>query len=503
MTRENDAIETKTEFSMKLLIDTNVLIPLEPGSHLNLEPTMSVAAELVKTAQQVGAMIYLHPIQRMDIEQDKNADRRTLRLRLIEKYPQLPNPPFPVASLLADLGNPVEGDNSWIDAHLIASLDRDLVDLLVTEDRGIHKVCLRRRLNSRCRTIQDALARLQDDLPAQATPPPAVRSKLAHELDDTDPIFASLRSDYSGFDGWLAKCRREHRQCWVIELSGRKEYAGICIVNRENRSWKDAHDPTLKICTFKIADDVTGMKLGELLLTAVFNHAVANNIGTLFIEVYPKHATLMHLLECIGFHRDSEKSNGECEMRKRLIPWDDVSSLSPFEFHRQFGPHRVKLDGVKLFVVPIEPRFHSMLFPDLELQRKLFEGTESYGNSIRKAYICNSGLTKLEPGSVLLFYRSQDKQQINAIGVVEETLRTRDADELERFAKKRTVYDRREIDEKTSRGESLGIVFWYAPILRDTISLEELLNAGVVKAAPQSICQIKEEAIAWIRTRLK
>lgn len=153
--------------------------------------------------------------------------------------------------------------------------------------------------------------------------------------------------------------------------------------------------------------------------------------------------------------------------------------------------------------MPIEPRFHAMLFPDLEPQRQLFEGTESYGNTIRKAYLCNSGITKLEPGSVLLFYRSQDTQEINAVGIVEETLRTRDADELARFARKRTVYERKDIEAKTSQGETLGILFRYAPVLSDNLSLTELLQAGVLKAAPQSIQQLKEEGVSWIQTRLK
>ncbi len=185
---------------MKLLIDTNVLIPLEPGSKTDLEPKTQVAAELLRTAQQVGATIYLHPIQRKDIEQDKDADRRALRLRLIEKYLHLPTPPVPSLALLAEIGNPPQGTNGWIDAHLIAALDRDLVDILVTEDQGIHKRCVRISRASQCRTISQALARLQDDLPAEPTPLPAVQSLLAHELNDADPIFASFRGDYPKFD---------------------------------------------------------------------------------------------------------------------------------------------------------------------------------------------------------------------------------------------------------------------------------------------------------------
>lgn len=76
------------------------------------------------------------------------------------------------------------------------------------------------------------------------------------------------------------------------------------------------------------------MKLGELLLKTIFDHAAANKYATLFIETYPKQAVLIHLLECFGFHRSLEKPNGEIEMRKRLQPWGDVSVLEPFEFHR-------------------------------------------------------------------------------------------------------------------------------------------------------------------------
>lgn len=488
---------------MKLLIDTNVLIPLEPGSTKDLEPMTSVAADLVRTAQQIGATVYLHPIQRKDIEQDKDPDRQALRLRLIEKYPQLPNPPVPSAELLADIGNSSQGTNGWIDAHLIAALDRDLVDLLVTQDQGIYKRCVRRSLELRCRTISQALARLQDELPVEASEPPAVKRLVAHELNDADPIFASFRGDYPTFDDWLAKCRREHRQCWIITLPGRADYAGICIVARQDRLWQDAHDPTLKICTFKIADDVRGMKLGELMLKTVFDHAIANKIATLFIESFPKYVHLMDLIECFGFHKSGDKSDGQVEMRKRLSPWGDVSGLTPFEFHRQFGPHQIKLDDANVFVVPIEPRFHAMLFPDLQKQLNLFPGTESFGNTIRKAYLCNAVITKLEAGSVLLFYRSHDAQHIDAVGVVEETLRTRDAVSLAQFARKRTVYEPTDIEAKTTQGAALGILFRYAPVLRDKITLKELVDAGVLKAAPQSIQQLKEEGVSWIQTRLK
>lgn len=55
----------------------------------------------------------------------------------------------------------------------------------------------------------------------------------------------------------------------------------------------------------------------------------------------------------------------------------------------------------------------------------------------------------------------------------------------------------------TTQSEAFGILFRYAPVLSDNLSLTELLQAGVLKAAPQSIQQLKEEGVSWIRTRLK
>lgn len=488
---------------MKLLLDTNVFIPLEPGCRADLEPTTPHAMELFRTAQQINATVYLHPLQRQEIAQDLDCSRREMRSRDIEKYLELTNPPQPGEDVLAACGNPTPDSNDWIDAQLIAALQRDLVHVLVTEDKRVHKRCARLALAPRCRTIAEALALLLDELPVEPTPPPAVECLKAHQLDDTDPIFTGLRADYPGFDDWLQKCRLGGRTCWVIELPGKPTYAGVAIVKREDREWPDAHDPTLKICTFKIAEDAQGIKLGELLLKTIFDYAFSNDYATLFVEAYPKHAPLLHLLDCFGFQKTREKTTEELELRKLLKPYGDVSSLTAFAYHKKFGPHRVKVDGAGMFVVPIEPRFHEMLFPELQKQMELFAGTASVGNSIRKAYICNSSTTQIEQGSLLLFYRSHDTQEVSAVGVVEEVLRTSDAQKLAAFTRKRTVYTQPDIEAKTIDRTAVGILFRYAPVLRHNLALADLLAAGVFVTPPRSIQRVREEAIPWIQQQMK
>lgn len=493
---------------MKLLLDTNVFISLEPTTLGDVEPRTTPAIDLLQKASQAHAEVYLHPIQKTDINRDKNDERRTLRLKLLDKYLPLPAPIVPDAALLATIGNPQPGTNSEIDSHLIAALAGDLVDVLVTDDHGIHKRCARlsRDLAARCLTVLQAVEKLRDELPAEVSPPPAVRKLYAHQLIADDPILASIRADYGAveFDAWLKKCRLQHRKCWVVQLQGRNTYAGICIINPEDRKLPDAADPTLKICTFKIADDALGFKLGELLLRAVFDHAATNDFATLFVETYPKQSHLIHLFETFGFFHAGEKSDatGQFELRKHLKPHPSITPESAFEFHRSFGPYQVQWDGVSLFFVPIEPKFHAMLFPDLEKQLQLWPGAESYGNTLRKAYLCKAGIGRLQPGDVLLFYKSQSDKKVTAIGVIEETVRTSDADELARFANKRTVFEKGDINAM-AKNSALGILFRYVPLLKKSIPLDDFIAAGLANGHPQSITSLPKEANEWIQSRLK
>ena len=490
---------------MKLLIDTNVLIPLEPGVLADEEPGSQQAREMFKLAMETGSVVYLHPIQRQDIEQDKKADRRELRLSLIKKYPLLPKPPVPSTPFLALIGSPKPNTNHWIDAHLIAALIRDLISILVTEDKGIHTRCQNLNLASRCRTVAQTIEILREELPTNPGRLPAIQAVLAHELNESDPIFDSFRDDYPGFDDWLKKCREQHRPCWTVKLPEISTYAGICIVNREDRNWSDAKNPTLKICSFKIADEALGAKLGELLLHAVLSYANENDYCTLFIETFDKQPALIYLLECFGFRQSGQKAgeSGELELRKLMLPIDSQLDMTPLAFHQEFGPYQISLDGVRIFVVPIEPKFHQMLFPDIEEQRSLFEGKDPCGNTLRKVYLCNAVTKQIRPGDVLLFYKSHDQRKITAIGIVEETIRTDDTDDLERFALKRTVYERSDIKAMTEGRNALGILFRYAPILKDGISLRSLTDSALLNGVPQSIVQIKEDDNSWLKAYLK
>ena len=125
---------------MKLLIDTNVFIPLEPTRPSEQEALTEIAATLVRLAIGSNYQLYLHPVAKKDLERDTDEARNKLRQVLFKKYPLLPDPPPLTTQLESQLGRVTVNTNDWVDYHLIAALAAEAVDFLVTEDHKLRQL---------------------------------------------------------------------------------------------------------------------------------------------------------------------------------------------------------------------------------------------------------------------------------------------------------------------------------------------------------------------------
>lgn len=487
---------------MKYLIDTNVFIPLEPTGPKDVGALTSRATSFAQKANRAGSSLFVHPAQTRDISNDENSERRRLRETLLGKYPVLPEPPS-TQRIESALGSPAIDSHDWVDHQLLAALHADAVDYLITEDAGIHRKAKRLGLQHRVTYVADAIAALDalfDTLPANR---PAIEALKAHSLDSEDPIFVSVRAEYPEFDKWLIKCKREHRQAWVIPAPD-NTYAATSIVNREDRADIGPGGKTLKICMFKVSDVHSGFRYGELLLRQLLHYAEQNTFGFLFVEVLPHHEALIALFGEFGFFDIGVKTDrGELRLGKNLtFTDDDLSTLDPLEFNRRFGPSAIKWTNTAGFIVPIKPKYHDMLFPEATQQAQFFEGQSPCGNALRKAYLCNSGSREIKPGAILAFYRSEDAKALTVVGVAEETLVSGSATDIARYVGKRTVYPLREI-ERLCEKEVLAILFRQARVLQTPIVLDILLRNRIIAAPPQSITKISFSARRWIQAQLQ
>ena len=495
---------------MKFLIDTNVLIPLEPAGG-DLAPTMPIAAELLALVSAGQHQVLLHPAYRADLARDADLGRRRRTELLATKYPRLEGAPELPEELELTLGSPPVDSNDWVDNQLLAAVWNDAVDYLVTEDLGLHHKAKRAGLGLRVATIADAAGILRGLFDRVPVAPPWVKHVKAPALRVADSIFTSIAAEYgTGFSEWLRKCRLEGRDCWVIESSS-NAYAGICIVKPEQDVF-GMSGRILKMCTFKVGDDYRGRHYGELILKAIFDHAVSNNYDGLYVTVFEeRHPTLVNLLEDFGFSRVGSTPIGEAALGKRLRPTVvEREGLDPLEFHIRFGPPAILGLTTNTYVIPIVPEFHRSLFPDAEarfnapLQLSFAMGVadQPFGNSLRKAYLSNARRHRVELGSTLLFYRSHDYHAVTVVGVLEALKASSNPDEIARFVGKRTVYSYDEIAYKCAQGPVLALLLRQDRILDVPIGLDELIDNRAVKSHPQSLVRAKKEGLPWLAQRI-
>ena len=256
----------------KLLIDTNVLIGLEDA-----QPVQASLAELVRLSSEHGIGLFVDGANYDDVARDKNEMRRAVTLSKLSKFQQLRGIPLPAETGLIARFGAINNDNDRSDVRFLAALDAIAADFVVSQDIGLHRRAGRAGLGAKVLTIEEALQWVKRLFGVKAVKLPYIVERKAYEIDKSHAIFDNLRADYPGFDAWFDKCRREHRECWVLELEG--DIAGLIIRKNETHAQAGTEGlgpKILKICTFKVRDEFLGEKYGELLLKQVLWFAQHN-----------------------------------------------------------------------------------------------------------------------------------------------------------------------------------------------------------------------------------
>lgn len=217
----------------------------------------------------------MHPASFDDLQRDRDPQRRSSVVSKLAKYDRLAHPPSPPPDFLQALGNPTT-DNDVCDARILYAVQANAVAMLITEDRGIHAKAKRLGIDKRVYYVTQALALIEQLHGERHLTPPAVHRKPMHAVPLVDPIFESLRTDYSGFDDWYGRKAQEGRECWIVQKND-GGVAALCIFNRETNPTPKLPGAWLKLCTFKVAPEMSGRKFGELLLKTAFWHCQLNN----------------------------------------------------------------------------------------------------------------------------------------------------------------------------------------------------------------------------------
>lgn len=502
--------------SVKMLLDTNVLIQIEDNQKINRD-----FAVFSEKCQLHAITCFIHDATTEDINKDRDITRREIILSKTKKYPSLEKIPSPSkAELIAKYGH-INKDNDYIDVKLLHALDIKVANFLITEDNGIRARAKRAGLEDRVLSVQEAVEWMQETYEAKTILLPYIKPLKCHQVDTAQKIFETLKSDYTGFTKWFNKCIQQHRDCWTVQEEN--EIIAITIIKPESgKDFKkdfveedvdvNDDDSILKLCTFKVDTSVRGNKIGEHLLKQSLWYSYENNFDWIYLTAFKdRQSRLIALFEEFGFAAKGKNSNGEIILAKPIFR--DNTRFSPHDDHKALYPNYYDGHEVQKFFIPIQPQFHLNLFPEYtptrETELSTLKGMSQIrnaipGNTIRKVYLSRTKTKNIKIGDIVFFYISKNdiyrySQCITTVGVVDGFKECKDLAELLETTAKRSVFSYSDLEKmfNTQTTPVKAIDFLIAGHIKTTSGmppdLRMLCELEIVRGVPQSITKMTED----------
>jgi hypothetical protein len=374
---------------MRVLLDTNVLIHREAATVLRRD-----IGRLFFWLDKLKCDKCVHPASLEEIgkHQDPRV-RRTFDAKL-ESY-QLLKTTAPVSRKVEQVAADDRSDNDRIDTLLVNELFADRVDLLISEDRGLHKKAVVLGIADRTFTIESFLEKSVAENPELVDYKVlAVRQVAFGKVNVQSEFFDSFREDYGGsaFDKWFN--RKADEPAYVCH-EGKELVAFLFLkVEGPEEPYGDIEPRfkakrRLKIGTFKV--ELNGYKLGERFLKIVFDNAIRQKVDEVYVTIFPRtieQKRLIEILETFGFKKHGTKTSAigeEAVYVREMTPAfniDDPKLTFPYVSRSS-----------RAFLVPIYPAYHTSLLPDSILRTESpadFVEQEPHRNAILKVYVSRS-----------------------------------------------------------------------------------------------------------------
>jgi len=470
---------------MRVLLDTNILIHRETGF-----PISEDIGRLFYWLDKTKAEKITHPKSIWEIEQYSNEKVKKAFSIKLENYVLLKTD-IPLGDVVKKEIVPHDNSvNDEIDTILLNEVFQGRVDLLITEDRGIHRKAEKIGIDDYVNTIEEYVEKSTLKYPRLIDYKVlSVRKEYFGNVDIKDPFFDSFKEDYKEFGKWFIRKSDEIAYvCYTDSMLSAFLYLKIEEEDEKYFDFSPLFKPKrrLKIGTFKVT--LNGLRLGERFLKIVFDHALINGVDEIYVTIFPKRheqIRLINLLERWGFNKHGQKSsqNGTEDVYIRdfgsLVFKDKPKRSFPF-FSKEGDP----------FFVPIWPDYHTKLLPDSILNTESpmdFKENKPVMNAIRKSYISHSYERNLNPGDIIFFYRTGGyyKGVISTLGIVEKVHKQIPSlEKLVEITRKRTVLSDKLLKDFWERydwGKPFVVDFLYSYSLPKRPTLKDLIDSGIIK----------------------
>ena len=483
---------------MKALLDTNIII--------HREANRIVSQDIGILYRWLDRGKYTKCIHSATIEEvKKNPNKEIVELFLVklESYEvvEIPSPLQDEVKIVSKQFDTT--DNDKVDTVLLNEVFVGRVDILITEDKKIHKKAQEIGIQDKVFTIDSFLEKTFAEHPELVNYKVLNVQKLKFgKIDLSDTFFDSLKEDYAGFDKWFVKKYDEEAYITVNSNNGMLLSFLYLKVEDENENYSNispAFSPKhrLKIGTFKVISN--GFRLGERFVKIIFDNALKNHVQEIYVTVYnkrPEQRRLIDLLEQWGFVLWGTKGEGELVYVRDFSPIFDIDNL------KACFPYISK--GKNAYIVPIYPEYHTELLPDSILNTESpeeFIEDFPHRNCINKVYVSRAMAPHPNTGDILVFYRTGGyyKSVVTTIGeVLEVKSDFQNENDFILYCRKKSVYPEQALREmwRYSTSKPFVVNFLYAYSFPHRINMKELIDLKVllgVNDAPRGFKPITKE----------
>lgn len=477
---------------MKILLDTNIIIHREGGRIYRQD-----IGQLFNWIDRLKHSKYIHPLTIEELSRNKDqATVETIMIK-VESYNKIKNI-APLGAAITKVSSDIDTeDNDFNDTKLLNEVFEGRVDILISEDKKIHRKAALLGISSKVFKIQSFLEKVISENPELVDYKVlAVKKVDFAEVKVCDSFFDSFREDYSEFNTWFNQ--KADEPCYVCYSNNSLTAFLYIKIEDETENYFQISPPfspkkRLKIGTLKVAGN--GYKIGERFLKTVFDNALLYKVDEIYVTIFnkrPEQEELINMITEWGFvyHGTKTTKNGLEEVYTRSFgksfPVDIKNPKLTFPF---FSRETDK------YIIKIEPQYHTELFPDsinTKEDKKKYVENEPHRNRIGKVYISHSQDRNLKPGDLILIYRMGEtvpkkySSTITTICIVENVINSfNNFDEFFNACNRRTVISKEELNKnwwnKNPRNRPFVINFLYAVSLpTPKPNLDDLNKLGVI-----------------------
>ena len=482
---------------MKALLDTNIIIHREASRVINQDVGI-----LYRWLERVKYIKCVHSLTVAEIEKHKNQQTVDAFQIKLDSYERI-EIPSPLQSDVIAVSRKIDvNENDKNDTQFLNEVFVGRVDILITEDKKIHKKAVELGIEDRVFTIDSFLEKTFAEHPDLVDYKVLNVQKLKFgRINFNDDFFTSLKEDYIGFDKWFIKKYDDEAYITVNSNNGLLLSFLYLKVEDKDERYLDitpafTTKKRLKVGTFKVINN--GFRLGERFMKIIFDNALKNKVDEIYVTIFDKRdeqKRLIDLLEQWGFILWGKKNS-------ELVYVRDFSKKTDENHLKHCYPFISR--NKNSFIVPIYPDYHTELLPDSILNTESpedFIEDFPHRNAINKVYVSRALLPHPQKGDNIVFYMTGGyyKSVVSTIGVVEEVKNDFvDENEFILYCRKRSVFPEDKLRAiwhyKNTRPFVVSFLYIYS--FPHRINMKELIDLQVlsgVNDAPRGFKQITKE----------